>query len=318
MPNSVAADNGVDISVIIPLYNKEDTIERAIKSVLNQDTEFRELIIVDDGGTDRSVEIARKYEGGRVSIITQTNAGPGAARNRGVAAASASLIAFLDADDEWLPHHLRNAQNALLGNPVAQAYVCGYDAGAYRTIRPNKVAELGLDGISDVSLSVSGWSLKSHVDAMHSSCIIVRKSVFVRLGGFYHADNCRYGEDSYLWASVLFDGPIYWERCEYVIFHVEDSALGFATQTRSTARPLSVAGQAIRRRLSDDKAAAFDRLVLAYRTMDIEVLVRSGAFSAVETLRREMGSLNSLSFVRDHLQWAWFNCKRFIIRSLSK
>jgi glycosyltransferase involved in cell wall biosynthesis len=89
------------ISVIIPLYNKADTVARAIKSVLRQDVDL-EVIVVDDGSTDGSGLVAKSF-GDQIRYIWQENAGPSAARNRGVQASRFPILAFLDADDEFLP-----------------------------------------------------------------------------------------------------------------------------------------------------------------------------------------------------------------------
>lgn len=99
------------ISVIIPLYNKEPIISKTIHSVLHQDYDDFEIVIVDDGSTDMSYEIACKIKnehekGSLISIIQQKNAGPGAARNTGVRNALGEWVVFLDADDELLEHAL--------------------------------------------------------------------------------------------------------------------------------------------------------------------------------------------------------------------
>jgi glycosyltransferase involved in cell wall biosynthesis len=92
-----------DISVIIPLYNKGMIIERTVKSVLEQTYPNFELIIVDDGSTDNSVEIVQHIKDERIRLIQQKNAGPSAARNTGVRNAQTEWIVFLDGDDELLP-----------------------------------------------------------------------------------------------------------------------------------------------------------------------------------------------------------------------
>lgn len=88
------------ISVIIPLYNKEPIIERTIKSVLNQSYSDFELIIVNDGSTDNSVEVVKRFDDDRIVLVEQENAGPSAARNAGIKKAKGEWIVFLDADDE--------------------------------------------------------------------------------------------------------------------------------------------------------------------------------------------------------------------------
>ncbi|MEJ5260300.1 MAG: glycosyltransferase family 2 protein [Anaerohalosphaeraceae bacterium] len=93
------------ISVIIPAYNAETVIRRAIDSVLAQTLPPCEIIVVDDGSADGTRQAVQSY-GGRIRYIRQDNQGASAARNAGIQAASGEWIAFLDADDEWLPDRL--------------------------------------------------------------------------------------------------------------------------------------------------------------------------------------------------------------------
>lgn len=100
--------NGVLVSVIIPLYNRENTIQRAVDSVLNQTYSNIEVLVVDDGSTDNSVEMLKKYHNdNRVKIFCQeSNQGANAARNRGIREAKGEYIAFHDSDDAWVPDKL--------------------------------------------------------------------------------------------------------------------------------------------------------------------------------------------------------------------
>jgi glycosyltransferase involved in cell wall biosynthesis len=99
-------DNLIDqVSVIIPVYNGERYLADAIKSALGQTLPAAEVIVVDDGSTDGSGEIARGF-GPSVHYIHKTNQGPAAARNVGVNAAHGQMLAFLDADDLWLSEKL--------------------------------------------------------------------------------------------------------------------------------------------------------------------------------------------------------------------
>jgi len=94
--------NETSVSVVIPAYNAANTLGRAIDSVLNQTVPVHEIIVVDDGSSDRTNEVARRY-GPAVNLIEQANSRTAAARNRGIEAASGAFIAFLDADDFWEP-----------------------------------------------------------------------------------------------------------------------------------------------------------------------------------------------------------------------
>lgn len=114
------------ISCIIPLYNKEKTIERAINSVLHQSYKNLELIIVNDGSTDRSANIVDKFVDQRVKLFNQENSGVSVARNKGIEHTSGELIAFLDADDIWLPNHIKNIVNLYYTYPECGAYSCNF------------------------------------------------------------------------------------------------------------------------------------------------------------------------------------------------
>ncbi len=101
----------MQVSVIIPVFNRQSTIDRAIKSVIAQEFPAHELIVVDDGSTDSSAAIAQQNPG--VICLQQSNQGVSAARNAGIKAATGEWIAFLDSDDEWLPEKLREQKSAL-------------------------------------------------------------------------------------------------------------------------------------------------------------------------------------------------------------
>lgn len=92
----------IRFSVVIPSYNRSAWLVTALESVFAQTEPAFEIIVADDGSTDDTPDVLRKYEG-RVKVLTQRNAGPSAARNLGIAAATGDYIAFLDSDDLWFP-----------------------------------------------------------------------------------------------------------------------------------------------------------------------------------------------------------------------
>src|SRR5580658_1669327 len=93
------------VSVIIPVYDREHCVKRAIDSVLAQSFKDFEVVVVDDGSKDGSLQILKSY-GDAIHLICQKNAGAGAARNAAIRAARGRWIAFLDSDDEWRPDKL--------------------------------------------------------------------------------------------------------------------------------------------------------------------------------------------------------------------
>jgi len=116
------------VSTIIPAYNCERYIKETIESVLSQTYKDIELIIIDDGSTDRTGEIVRSFES-KVEYIRQSkNTGPSAARNRGIEKAKGEYIAFLDGDDVWMPTKIEEQIKLLESNKdIALVYSNGYN-----------------------------------------------------------------------------------------------------------------------------------------------------------------------------------------------
>ena len=106
----------MQVSVIIPTYNRIQFIDVAIRSILNQTYKPLEIIIVDDGSSDGTFEMVKKQYP-FVELIYQRNTGVSCARNKGIEIAKGDWIAFLDSDDEWLPEKLKNQANSIRDNP---------------------------------------------------------------------------------------------------------------------------------------------------------------------------------------------------------
>ena len=115
------------ISVIIPLYNKEDYISTSIKSIFKQSYNDYEIIVVNDGSTDKSVDIVKAFNDERIRIINQKNAGVAAARNKGIEEAKGEYIAFLDADDEWKEDYLATQMELAEKYPQCDVFATNYE-----------------------------------------------------------------------------------------------------------------------------------------------------------------------------------------------
>ena len=114
------------ISVVIPLYNKEAIVERSVRSILSQDYDDFEVVVVNDGSTDKSVEIVKSIHDPRITLIEQENGGPSKARNTGVKNAKGEWIVFLDADDELLPGALGRFATTISENKDATLIACPF------------------------------------------------------------------------------------------------------------------------------------------------------------------------------------------------
>ena len=103
------------VSIIIPIYNAEESIKACLESIFAQDYQRFEIIAIDDGSTDGTPAVLDNYKqaDGRVKVIRQTNAGVSAARNRGIDASSGDYVTFVDCDDTLLPNHISNLVNSI-------------------------------------------------------------------------------------------------------------------------------------------------------------------------------------------------------------
>ena len=139
------------ITVVIPLYNKAPYIKRAVDSVLEQTFRDFELIVVDDGSTDKGGQIVGSINDDRIRLITQKNAGECAARNTGIKAAKTALIAFLDADDRYNPDFLAVILGLVKKYKMVGVYGTSYETlegTGQRTVWPN--SSLRSVGVEDV------------------------------------------------------------------------------------------------------------------------------------------------------------------------
>jgi glycosyltransferase involved in cell wall biosynthesis len=144
------------VSVIVPLYDKQRTVEAALGSITAQTREDFEIIVVDDGSRDSGPELVRAFPDSRVRLIRQQNSGPGAARNRGIAEARGKYLAFLDADDEWDPDFLERAVGYLGADPALAAVAFSWMDHPGRTMRLPRGITAGLQKVSPIS-SLGCW-----------------------------------------------------------------------------------------------------------------------------------------------------------------
>ena len=113
-------------SVVIPLYNKENYISETINSVLKQSVQDFELIVINDGSTDKSLDIVKSFNDFRISLIDQKNIGLSATRNKGIKLAKGRIVALLDADDLWQPNFLKEIKSFHEAHPDIDVFGTSY------------------------------------------------------------------------------------------------------------------------------------------------------------------------------------------------
>ena len=187
----------MEFSVVIPLYNKEKSIERAVRSVLAQTHQEFEIIIINDGSTDDSLVNAQKIVDFRINIFSQANMGVSVARNVGISKTEYNLIAFLDADDEWHPKFLEKI--CVLINTFPE---CGVFASAYWIVKK--------DGSKIRPFVPYSENFQTILDDViehfrlyypfNTSSVVVEKEKLIEVGGF--PEGLKGGEDVVTWLKL--------------------------------------------------------------------------------------------------------------------
>lgn len=206
------------ISVVIPLYNKGPHIARALNSVLNQTFQDFEVIVVDDGSTDDGADIVKGFNDPRIRLIQQENQGVSAARNLGIDEARAELIAFLDADDEWLPDHLNIILRMRERFPEAGAYTTAYfmkyqdkcSLQKYHKIPPSPWEGIIPDYFKSASFGRP---------PVTTSAVAIPKRIFEDVGKF--SIETWWGEDMDQWGRIAIKYPIAFSWKGAAVYHLD-------------------------------------------------------------------------------------------------
>jgi glycosyltransferase involved in cell wall biosynthesis len=225
------------VSVIVPVFNKRHYILRCLDSIARQTFRDWEAIVVDDGSTDGGGDVAASYPDGRFRLIRQVNAGPGAARNRALAEAGGEYVAFLDADDLWLPEYLETMVAALdrAGSSVA-ACTCGYLEHPGAICRERMWRRRGItEGVQKLGPELAPVKLHYMLSYMSSWSTVARTGKVRQWGGFFEQGRCLFGEDAVLWLKVLLNESVLF-LLKPLVLH-DRSASGLA-RSRTRPRPL--------------------------------------------------------------------------------
>ncbi|WP_413172285.1 glycosyltransferase family 2 protein [Anabaena azotica] len=206
------------VTAIIPAYNAAQFLSATITSVQQQTFSDWELLIINDGSTDDTVEVIRQYQetDHRIHLIHQLNQGVSSARNLGVEKSKGQIIAFLDADDQWLPdklqQHLKHFQsNSRLGVSFAQVEILNQAGEPTGQVSSSRLTNLKPEHLlsENPTTTTSNW--------------VVRREVFAQVGGF--SPDMSYSEDLEWLLRVLCTGV--WEiagirnvECRYKTLHI--------------------------------------------------------------------------------------------------
>lgn len=189
-------------SVILPLYNKAPYVAKAIHSVLTQTCRDFELVVIDDGSSDDSFDIAQKtIQGyGNCRISSQTNTGVSSARNNAVALSQGEYLCFLDADDWWDPFFLEKVSELIAEFPDAGIYGTGYTI-VNESKHKTRVASIGVDqGFERGFINYCRVYARGMYMPLWTGAVCLPRRVFDEFGGF--KPHLKLGEDFDLWIRI--------------------------------------------------------------------------------------------------------------------
>lgn len=234
------------VSVVIPLYNKEKWIEKTLSSVLNQSFTDWEAIIVDDGSTDRSVEVVEKFilkNPGNWVLIKNQNAGQCRTRNSGIARATGEYVAFLDADDIWSRNKMSDQVQVLRNNSdvslVISPYLIFSDS--------NKTTHHRLVLHKNTKVLLNRWLRMQGYGAGTESTGMTRTSLLREIGGF--DENLSTSAGLYLTIELANRGRVVFSNESLMAYRIHTGQWHSNTEILSRdmdalrARPIKIMGK---------------------------------------------------------------------------
>lgn len=280
-------------TAVIPLFNKAATVQRALESACRQEFLPAEILVVNDGSTDRGDEAARRYPDSRIRVLDQPNRGVSAARNAGLRAASQPFIAFLDADDRWRPAFLARMRDLIASHPGAVLYGAGFVTVEGDAVK--RYHGIGRSASDPRPAGVVDFFAERRRDfPLHTSTTVVPRDAALAVGGF--AEGVAFAEDHLFHAALALAGPVvitpeplaeydvavpgqaveYWQAAYRERFDILEYHRFLATEL----------GSRVDHRTDHDSFS-----MLARQELRMAVLQRAywGDFAAVDRLWRELG-----------------------------
>jgi glycosyltransferase involved in cell wall biosynthesis len=215
------------VSIVIPCYNAEPYIAATIRSVLAQDLPAMEIIVVDDGSSDRSLDVVRE-QFPAVRVVAQANQGVAAARNHGLSLARGEWVAFVDADDIWLPGKLKAQFDEMAATPGCRMSYTAWQVWPSVAPEPDAgyLAQLAeLAGDSNRWSGATGWIYPQLLldCVVWTSTVLAQRSLFAEIGDF--DTTLRLGEDYDLWLRASRVTPIQRVAHPYALYRTHPSSI---------------------------------------------------------------------------------------------
>ncbi|MFT6988480.1 MAG: glycosyltransferase involved in cell wall biosynthesis [Paraglaciecola sp.] len=276
--------NTVIFSVVIPLYNKVDSVSRTLASICEQRLTAAEIIVVDDGSTDGSADKVTALNIPNLILVKQKNQGVSAARNYGVSLAQHQHVAFIDADDQWSPFFLYEMSKLILRFPEHQCFASNYqkvfEDGDYRN---PKLAIGDVSPTGAVMINYFEVCAKGDLPFMPSSFVITTP-LFKQLGGFPVGEAM--GEDQSLFSQVFLQASLVYSPLVLMLYHTDSE--NRACDRNIPQDLLPFAERLLEKVAADEVDKAIAPFVLRYCAAHIchlaKINIQAGQLSAAKQL----------------------------------
>lgn len=207
------------ICAIIPAHNSQATLARALDSVRAQTLPVSQTIVIDDASSDATADVARNYQGLNVEVVRlDKNVGAAGARNCGVTAARTELVAFLDADDEWLPTKLEKQAAVITGNKKVSFVSCGSDLISPAGVNTGDIYRGG--GVVTGNLA---WKALLSDNYITTPSVLVWRRELLKAGGFNRS--LKIAEDQDMWIRLAESGELGYVHESLVLVHQRQTSL---------------------------------------------------------------------------------------------
>ncbi|MCK5566115.1 MAG: glycosyltransferase family 2 protein [Planctomycetes bacterium] len=287
-------NSAYNISVIIPAYNAGDTIAYAIESILAQSVRPSQIIVIDDGSTDNTAQIAQQFQ--NVTYIHQQNAGVSSARNAGIKSATGNWIAFLDADDLWLDKKLELQINILKNNPDLV-----WTTGNYFQYLKDKGIKLPLFSPDKAATLLDGKDrFEDYLTAFEKHCrgwtgtMLIRKDVFDK-AGLFNAER-HLGEDIELWFKIAFEFPAIGFNAEPLAIYNMDTTESLTTKDFSENDYIDFVKELTQTAAEHGRFERFKPIVSEMTSLRIRSLLFKNEPDEIHLLISELGDLLNPAF----------------------
>lgn len=310
------------VSVVIPAYNAEQYICRAVNSILSQTRQADEIIVVDDGSTDNTPTILSEL-GNRIIAIRQKNAGASVARNTGIERATGNWIAFLDADDQWLPSKLEIQIRHLQDNPdLVWTYGNYWIYESQKKFR--KLAFISPPAIINGEI-IPDYLIVHSTHCIRTSTLIVMKKVLYDAGLF--VPNLKW-EDTDIFLKIAYNHPPIGYIDSPLINYQSDSDGSLTSKDRFFAdkrcelieRHINLSRQYNRQRefikCASEKVLWWINVALKYgKFKDAQTMIYRLGYLIPLSLRLELIIRAFLPYAGTMMVFAYFSLKRFFRKS---